>query len=407
MTPDPAPERDVAPPSSPHVQFAFVTRDYDARAVGPRRPRKRDDGDNLALALEAGHVGTWTWDMASGHTVWDAEIEALHGMAPGTFGGAFEDWCRSLHPEDRDECLARVRHALRDRSPYVLLHRTIWPDGSVHWIECRGIVLVDDAGDPTGTTGVAFDVTSHKTREAVDAERLARRQRLVDTLQVALLPDDPPQVVGITFATRYVSARGPGEVGGDWYSIVPLDGKRLGVAVGDVAGHGLAAVAEMAAARFGLRALAVVDPAPDRVLELMNQHVRLFERDTMITALYGILDPAARTWTYANAGHCPPILRGADGAVEALAGAREPPLGYGESYQTSEHELSQRGTVVLYTDGLIERRGEDISLGIARLVEACATGPDDPEALADHLLAELLTDAPNDDDIAIVVLTID
>jgi PAS domain S-box-containing protein len=397
----------VVPPSSPRVQFAFVARDDDARAVGPRERGTRENADNLALALAAGHVGTWTWDMASGLTKWDAELEALHGMAPGTFGGTFDEWCRSLHPEDREECLARVEHALRDRSLYVLLHRTIWSDGSVHWIECRGTVLVDDEGEPTGTTGIAFDVTLHKTREADDAERLERRQRLVDTLQVALLPADPPQVEGITFATRYVSARGPGEVGGDWYSIVPLDEKRLGVAVGDVAGHGLAAVAEMAAARFGLRALAVVDPEPDRVLELMNQHVQLFERDTMITTLYGILDPAAGTWTYANAGHCPPILRDADGVVEALAPAREPPLGYGDSYQTAEHELSRGGTVVLYTDGLIERRGEDISLGLARLVEACATGPEDAEAFADHLLEELLHDTPNDDDVAIVVLRID
>jgi PAS domain S-box-containing protein len=406
MMPDPA-AHDVDPSAEVHLQFALVTGDDDARAVGRRAPRTTDDWDNLALALAAGHVGTWSSDIVSGHTRWDAQMERLHGMSRGTFGGTFEEWLRSFHPEDREQCFARVERALEDRSPYVLLHRSIWADGTVHWIERRGTVTLDDAGEPTGTIGIAFDVTMHKKREAVDAQKLARGQRMVDTLQFALLPADPPQVEGITFATRYVSARGPGEVGGDWYSIVPLDEKRLGVAIGDVAGHGLAAVAEMAAARFGLRALAAIDPAPDRLLELMNQHVQLFEHDTMITALYGILDPGALTWTYANAGHCPAIIRHADGQVVALPPACEPPLGYGESYKCSEQELSPHATVVLYTDGLIERRGEDISLGLARLVEACATGPHGAEALADHLLDQLLHDAPNDDDVAIVVLTID
>jgi serine phosphatase RsbU (regulator of sigma subunit) len=196
-------------------------------------------------------------------------------------------------------------------------------------------------------------------------------------------------------------------VGGDWYSVIPLDGKRLGVAIGDVAGHGLSAVAEMAAARFGLRALAVTNPEPGKVLELMNQHVKLFEHDTMITGLYGILDPATLTWTYANAGHPAPIVRQCDGTVETLGDATDPPLGFGAQYEARVVALSPNATVVLYTDGLIERRGEDIAIGRDRLVQACRTGPDGAEALCDHLLDRLLRDAPNADDVAVVVLTID
>ena len=380
-----------------------MTRD-DARAAAPGED---DDSKNLALALEAGRMGTWTWDMASGRTVWDARLEELHGMAPGTFGGTFDDWYAALHPDDRDECVARVEHALATRSPYVLLHRTRWADGSVHWIECRGAVIVDDQGQAAGTTGIAFDVTLHKAREAVDAEQIERGQRMVDLLQVALLPSDPPKVEGITIATRYVSAQGPGEVGGDWYSVVPLQGSRLGVAIGDVAGHGLGAVAEMAAARFGLRAIAATNPEPARLLELMNQHVRMFERDTMITGLYGILDPSALSWTYANAGHCAPVVRQCTGEVIALPPAIDPPLGFGAQYREQTVPLSPRATVVLYTDGLIERRGEDITIGMQRLVDSCGTGPDDAEELCDHLLDRLLRDAPNDDDVAIVVLTLD
>jgi PAS domain-containing protein len=102
----------------------------------------------LTLALEAAQLGTWTWDMAAGTTTWDVRLEELHGLPPGGFGGTFEDWLASLHPEDRAECLARVERALASPGPYVLLHRTIWRDGSVHYIECRGTVLTDEVARP-------------------------------------------------------------------------------------------------------------------------------------------------------------------------------------------------------------------------------------------------------------------
>ena len=120
----------------------------------------------LELALVAARLGTWTWDMAAGTTTWDERLEELHGFAPGGFGGTFEDWVAALHPDDRAGCLARVERALAHPEPYILLHRTIWADGSVHFIECRGTVLVDEAGNATGTTGVAFDVTARERKGA-------------------------------------------------------------------------------------------------------------------------------------------------------------------------------------------------------------------------------------------------
>ena len=101
------------------------------------------DEQRLTLALEAAAMGTWTWDMAAGRTTWDVRLEELHGLPPGGFGGSFDDWVEALHPDDRKSCLGRVQAALADPGPYVLLHRTIWPDGAVHWIECRGRVTVD------------------------------------------------------------------------------------------------------------------------------------------------------------------------------------------------------------------------------------------------------------------------
>jgi PAS domain S-box-containing protein len=358
--------------------------------------------ERLALALEAAQL--WTWDMVLGTTVWDVRLEELHGMAPGAFGGAFEDWVAALHPGDRAECLDRVNRALAAPGPYELLHRTIWPDGSVHWIECRGRVLVDQDGQATGTTGVAADVTERKARESRVTGQLAAERRLVDVLQTALLPEVPPSVPGVSVAAVYRTAVGPTEIGGDWYAMVPLAEGRLGLAIGDVAGHGLDAVADMAAARFSLRALALTGAPPDVVLGQLNDVVRIFGDDTMVTALYGILDPAARTWTFANAGHCPAVIRGADDIFLASSPA-DPPLGVASSFTSHEVQLPPEATLVLYTDGLIERRDEDLVDGFDRLLASCRRGPDDPSGLCDHLVSNLVGDT-NQDDVAIVAVTL-
>jgi PAS domain S-box-containing protein len=360
----------------------------------------------FALALDAARLGTWIWDMDTGKTTWDVRLEELHGLAPGGFGGTFEDWLASLYPEDRAECLARVEKALAVPGPYTLLHRTVWPDGSVHHIECRGTVLVDDDGAPIGTTGVAIDVTERERRRAALTVALAEKSELVQTLQQALLPPALPHVPGITLAVRYIAAQRDIAIGGDWYAVLPFPDGRLGLAIGDVAGHGLDAVADMAAARFSLRALALDESSPELVLEQLNNVVRIFESDTMITALYGVLDPVARTWTYAAAGHCPALVRQADGTTYLLDEPCDAPLGYVKSVHRHQAELEPGATLVLYTDGLVERRTESLTTGFNRLLSVCSDGPEDPEALSKHLAVEMFRDAPVDDDVAIVIATL-
>ena len=361
----------------------------------------------LALALEAAQLGTWTWNMALGSTVWDVRLEELHGLAPGGFGGTFEDWLASLHPDDRGECLARVEKALADPGPYTLLHRTIWADGSVHHIECRGTVLIADDGTPTGTTGVAIDVTERENHRAAVTEALAHQSEIVRVLQQALLPAALPRVEGTSIAARYIAAASNPAVGGDWYAVLPLPDNRLGVAIGDVAGHGLGAVADMASARFSLRALALSEPAPELVLERLNQMVRVFESDAMITALYGILDPESLTWTYATAGHCPVVVREPGGRTVLLDEPCDPPLGVATAFRRYQTQIEPGSALVLYTDGLIERRGETITVGLERLQRACTEGPDRSQALCDYLAEVMLNDVTIDDDVAIVVISLD
>ena len=360
----------------------------------------------LALAIEAAQLGSWTWDIASGITTWDERLEEMHGLPPGGFGGTFEDWVAALHPLDRAECITLVEAALTNPGPYRLVHRTIWADGSEHVIECRGTVLTDSAGHPTGTTGVAIDVTTREQRAAAVSATLAHERQLVQTFQQVLLPSALPSVPGTAVAARYRAAETNAEVGGDWYTVVNLPDGQLGLAIGDVAGHGLDAVADMAAARFSLRALALTETQPDVVLGRLNQVVTVFEGDTIITALYGVLDPHQRSWTYAAAGHPPVVVRDTDGTTRLLDEPNDPPLGVAPAFHTRQVELEAGATLVLYTDGLIERRAEPITTGFERLLDACSKGPAEPAALCDYLLNEMLGDQMNQDDVALLAVTL-
>jgi PAS domain S-box-containing protein len=362
----------------------------------------RREHERLELALEAGRLGTWTWDLASGTTVWDARLEAMNGLTPGSFPGTYDAWLESIHPEDRAECLARVQQALADPAPYVLLHRSTWPDGSLHWLECRGRVLVDDTGAAIGTIGVALDVTEREEQQAALTRRIAADRLLIQNVQRALLPVRMPQVDGTEFAARYEAAPGSA-IGGDWYAFVPLRGGRLGVAIGDVAGHGLSAVAEMAHIRFSLRSLSYLHDDPTEVLAQLSELVRVFSPDTMITALYGTLDPSSGCFEYALAGHFPPVICGPEQCdlVEVRA---DPPLGFGEVYERHTLDLQPDQTLIAFTDGILERRSEPITLSLQRLQAKCGPAPREPHALCEHVMSEMLSDAPNDDDAAIVAV---
>jgi PAS domain S-box-containing protein len=378
------------------------------RAAAEREERDlvddRREHERLALALEAAQLGTWTWDAATGRTVWDARLEAMHGMAPGSFGGTFEDWQASLHPADRAACTARVEAAMADPGPYVLLHRSVWPDGSVRWIEGRGLVVTDDDGRPTGTIGVALDVTDREERQAALVRRAAEDHRLIQNVQRALLPVRMPRVEGIDYAARYEAAPGSA-IGGDWYAFVPLRDGRLGVAIGDVAGHGLAAVAEMAAIRFSLRSVSYLHDDPTEVLSQLSELVRVFSPDTMVTALYGALDARTRCFEYALAGHFPPAICGPEGC-ELVDVATDPPLGLGETYTRRELTLPEGSTLIAFTDGLLERRSESITLSLQRLVAMAEPGPRQPDELCEYLMREMLRDLPNDDDAAVVAVRV-
>jgi PAS domain S-box-containing protein len=119
----------------------------------------RDSTAALRVTLEAGRLGTWRWDLASGVVVWDETLERLYGLAPRSFDGTWEGYVALLHPDDRDAVLHRVEVALAERSDYDVEHRVVWPDGTVRWLQGRGAVTLGADGAPSGTIGCVADIT--------------------------------------------------------------------------------------------------------------------------------------------------------------------------------------------------------------------------------------------------------
>ncbi|MFH9870792.1 PP2C family protein-serine/threonine phosphatase [Streptomyces lydicus] len=235
----------------------------------------------------------------------------------------------------------------------------------------------------------------------------ARERQVVLALQEATLPR--PRPVGHhRAAVRYRPAIGALNVCGDWYDLAELPGDRLAVAVGDVVGHGLDAACVMGQLRSALSAATQVADGPARALEVLGIYARSVEGAESTTVAQAIIDWTTHTIAYSSAGHPPPALLHPDGTVELLDGATDPPLGARPEHvdrPEARVPFTDDAVLVLYTDGLIERRREDIDVGLARLAGSLARRRGaDAETLADALLAELLPPGGATDDTALVVI---
>ncbi|MEV0452696.1 SpoIIE family protein phosphatase [Streptomyces sp. NPDC050600] len=251
-----------------------------------------------------------------------------------------------------------------------------------------------------------------RARELQDINERLRRSQARDrevalALQAAMLPAPTP-VGHHRAAVRYRPAVGALNVCGDWYDLVDLPGDRIAVAVGDVVGHGLEAACVMGQLRSALSAAARVADGPARALEALGLYARSVEGAESTTVVKTFIDWDTHTITYSSAGHPPPALLDPDGTVTFLDQATDPPLGARPEHvprPEASRAFTEGATLVLYTDGLIERRSEDIDAGLGRLADSLTRhGRAEPEDLADALLADLLPLDGNTDDTALVVL---
>ena len=234
-----------------------------------------------------------------------------------------------------------------------------------------------------------------------------REHHIAETLQRSLLPREMPSLPGVELAARYLPAASEAEVGGDWYDAIGLTGGRVLLVMGDVSGKGLAAASTVGALRSAIRGYALEGHGPVQIVERLNTFV-LAEprREHMATLVLAVFDPVDAQLSYVNAGHPPPLTLSAQGAPRYLDGARSVPLGVlpFPGYEEETVVLEPGGAVVLYTDGLVERRAEHLDRGLDRLAAAAADGPLEAEALSRRLLTAALPTGATSDDVALLAL---
>ncbi|MFF4803606.1 PP2C family protein-serine/threonine phosphatase [Streptomyces sp. NPDC001351] len=237
----------------------------------------------------------------------------------------------------------------------------------------------------------------------------AHEREVALALQTAMMPT-PRHLGPHQAAVRYRPAIGDLNVCGDWYDLVDLPGDRMAVAVGDVVGHGLAAACAMGQLHSALSAATRVTDGPAQALEALDMYACSVDGAESATVATTFIDWGGRSITYSCAGHPPPAVLHPGGTVSFLDQATDPPIDARPvrvARPQARVSFAEGDTLVLYTDGLIERRSEDIGTSLGRLADCLARHRQTaPEALADALLADLLPATGNTDDTALVVVSL-
>ena len=398
------------------VAAVRIARLYDGVAIASRGA---DDTGRLATLLEhaqrLGRIGGWEENVRTGEVHWTESAFALFGQAPGAPVPIADLHTRV--PDDDVPAVQGFRDALlAERRESAAAFRIVRPDdGSVRQMRAYAEPVTDPGGDVIAVRGVYQDVSAdYHTRLAFAAareqladtqERAEEEHRLAIRLQQAITPrsSEPVAAAGLDVAARYRPA-GPGNlVSGDWYDTVLLPTKEVLVVVGDIAGHGLDAVTGMVTMRNGLRGLSVTGAGPATLLGWLNNAACHFSDGFIGTAICGLYDPAGRSLRWARAGHLPPILV-RDGQARQLP----PPHGLllgadpDASYTEITTPLQLGDILLLFTDGLIERRDLPIDDALESLLQIAGHPAGDISGYADYVVDK--TSSNTDDDACLVAV---
>ncbi|MFJ8111280.1 SpoIIE family protein phosphatase [Streptomyces sp. NPDC096132] len=250
-----------------------------------------------------------------------------------------------------------------------------------------------------------------------NARRYTREHTAAVTLQRSLLPHALTGGTALEVSSSYLPADPTDGVGGDWFDVIPLSGARVGLVVGDVVGHGIAAAATMGRLRTAVQTLADMEMPPDELLAHLDDLVLRLSADRTddvavrqgttaflgATCLYAVYDPVTRRCRMARAGHPPPVVVAPDGQVSFPEPPAGPPLGLGGmAFEATEIELAENSLIGLYTDGLIEGTERDMELGMTRLGELLARSDGDLSTLCTSAVRRLVP-VPQPDDIALLL----
>jgi serine phosphatase RsbU (regulator of sigma subunit)/CHASE3 domain sensor protein len=386
-------------------------------------------GHKIALALltqSAVRYGAWLhsfampqiWDVQSGH-----EEAAVASEKTGAGKALFDQLRQSLSAlSDRigveQRILTNRARALQNATLWLIVVMTVlvllgsvfgwllmrwWVIRPIQQLESEvGLVAAGEvehqvsASGPEEISSLGANIELMRERVLEQSDEIQQQRAIAETLQNSLLPRVMPTSAEFDIAARYLPGAEGVDIGGDWFNVRIAGEGRSFFAVGDVSGRGVEAAALMASLRFAINAYAAEDPEPANVLTRLGGLLEISEHGQFATVLCGLFDTRAANVTFANAGHVNPVLI-ADARAEVVTTKVGPPIGVDHGHYEATTVPVLRGTTMLaYTDGLVERRGEPITTGIERLREA-ASVPLSPESLIRHLLARLVPGGNNDD----------
>ncbi|MFD7168946.1 ATP-binding SpoIIE family protein phosphatase [Streptomyces violascens] len=401
---------------------------WSARLPGtPRRAAARTDrADRGSVPAARGESGPQPWpdDAAEAPALDDLSVRDILGQLPAlvallhgpehrvayvndAYAAAFgprplgAPAAKALPELDELGLLPLMDQVLRSGKPRTVKSRKTQAAGS-YTVTCSPVEI--PGHDEGGVLVFAADVTDHaEAAERLRASERRHRETAV-TLQRSLLPQELEQPDDLRVAATYQPGGKDAAVGGDWYDVITLGAGRTALVIGDVMGRGVRAAAVMGQLRTAVRAYARLDLPPHEVLQLLDGLAAEIDASQIATCVYAVHDPNEGRLVYASAGHLPVLVRHEDGTVHRAADPTGPPLGTGGWLHTSGTiALPPGATAVLYTDGLVERREEDIDEGVAALERALSGAVGTPQVVCDRLIRSLGVTAEHDDDVAVLV----
>jgi serine phosphatase RsbU (regulator of sigma subunit) len=363
----------------------------------------------LQHAQRLGRIGGFEENLETGEITWSSQLFTLYGRPAAEGPDSLRGLAAHAHPDDTDTISRFLRAVLHHHRPGTVAFRMQRADGVARHIRIVAEPVLDSDGRLLAVRGAYQDVSSqHWTEVALaatrdrlaDSEReTAERNRLALQLQHAIMPPTrgPLEAPGLRIAVRYRPAESEALVGGDWYDAFVLPSRLVLLSVGDVAGHGVDAATEMVVLRNALRGLAMTGAGPGQLLSWLNSVAYHLTDHVTATAVCALYDPETRRLSWARAGHLPPVVVGASEA-RALPLSRGLLLGAlpEVEYEESEIRLQQGETLLLFTDGLVERRDTAVHESLDHLLTHTQPPADSLSQLLERLLIHSRSDTDDD-----------
>ncbi|GHB18090.1 MULTISPECIES: SpoIIE family protein phosphatase [Streptomyces] len=379
--------------------------------------RIEDETARLASLLQhaqrLGRIGGFEENLVTGGITWNGPLFSLYGRSVTDTPVSLHDLADHAHPDDAVAIGRFLRAVLYHRKPASTAFRLVRPDGVTRHIRVIAEPVLGADDRLLAVRGAYQDISSqHWTEVALAATRdqlahseqeSAERNRLTLQLQHAIMPPTqaPLDAPGLEVAVRYRPAETESEVGGDWYDAVVLPSKQILLCVGDIAGHGIKAATGMVVLRNAMRGLAITGAGPGQLLSWLNIVAHHLTEQVTATAVCGLFDPETRILRWARAGHLPPVLvRGEEAfKLPLLRGLLLGALAEAE-YQEEEIQLEPSDTLLMYTDGLIERRDTSVEDSLSQLLTTAKAAAPSLERRLDRLLTH--SESDTDDDTCII-----